>query len=90
MTESLRQPVKFARSGKIAPNVFLKVRCALALFSMTIWRVDRCCALQSAMTERLCTWDDANPNECGKPTPEYLHLYEEWGQGQIGCAALPS
>jgi hypothetical protein len=42
------------------------------------------------MTERLCTWDDDNSTECGKPTPEYLHLYEEWGQGQIGCAALPS
>jgi hypothetical protein len=42
------------------------------------------------MTERLCTWDDANSTECGKPTPEYLHLYEEWGQGQIGCATLPS
>jgi hypothetical protein len=26
MTESLRKPITFARSGKIAPNVFLKVR----------------------------------------------------------------
>jgi hypothetical protein len=39
---------------------------------------------QSAMTERLCTWDDGNPDECGKPTPEYLHVYEEWGKGKIG------
>jgi hypothetical protein len=41
------------------------------------------------MTERLCTWDDDNSTECGKPTPEYLRLYEEWGKGQIGYAALP-
>jgi 2,4-dienoyl-CoA reductase-like NADH-dependent reductase (Old Yellow Enzyme family) len=43
---------------------------------------------KSAMTERLCTWDDANPNECGKPTEEYLRLYREWGQGGIGTIIL--
>jgi hypothetical protein len=39
---------------------------------------------QSAMTERLCTWDDENPDQCGQPTEEYLRLYKEWGKGQIG------
>jgi 2,4-dienoyl-CoA reductase-like NADH-dependent reductase (Old Yellow Enzyme family) len=40
------------------------------------------------MTERLCTWDDENPDNCGKPTPEYLKLYEEWGRGEIGIVVL--
>jgi 2,4-dienoyl-CoA reductase-like NADH-dependent reductase (Old Yellow Enzyme family) len=40
------------------------------------------------MTERLCTWDDANPEECGKPTEEYLQLYTEWAKGQIGITIL--
>jgi 2,4-dienoyl-CoA reductase-like NADH-dependent reductase (Old Yellow Enzyme family) len=40
------------------------------------------------MTERLCTWDDTNLDECGKPTPEYLRLYEQWGQGEIGVIVL--
>jgi 2,4-dienoyl-CoA reductase-like NADH-dependent reductase (Old Yellow Enzyme family) len=40
------------------------------------------------MTERLCTWDDENPNECGKPTKEYLRLYKIWGEGRIGVTVL--
>jgi 2,4-dienoyl-CoA reductase-like NADH-dependent reductase (Old Yellow Enzyme family) len=40
------------------------------------------------MSERLCTWDNADPDERGKPTPEYLRLYEEWGQGEIGVIVL--
>jgi 2,4-dienoyl-CoA reductase-like NADH-dependent reductase (Old Yellow Enzyme family) len=40
------------------------------------------------MTERLCTWSDENPDECGKPTPEYVRLYEEWGKGEIGVIVL--
>jgi len=40
------------------------------------------------MTERVCTWDDTNPDERGKPTPEYIHLYEEWGKGAIGTIIL--
>jgi 2,4-dienoyl-CoA reductase-like NADH-dependent reductase (Old Yellow Enzyme family) len=40
------------------------------------------------MTERLCTWSDENPDERGKPTPEYVRLYEEWGKGEIGVIVL--
>jgi 2,4-dienoyl-CoA reductase-like NADH-dependent reductase (Old Yellow Enzyme family) len=40
------------------------------------------------MTERLCTWDDANPSLCGKPTEAYRRLYEEWGKGEIGTIVL--
>jgi 2,4-dienoyl-CoA reductase-like NADH-dependent reductase (Old Yellow Enzyme family) len=40
------------------------------------------------MTERLCTWDDNNPDECGKPTQDYLRLYTEWGRGEIGVTIL--
>lgn len=36
----------------------------------------------TAMTERLCEWND--PNIRGRPTAEYLKLYEEWGKGAIG------
>lgn len=31
-------------------------------------------------TERLCTFDQDNLDERGKPTPEYIKLYEEWGK----------
>ena len=40
------------------------------------------------MTERVCTWDDKNLDECGKPTEEYRRLYELWGQGGIGTIVL--
>lgn len=45
---------------------------------------------QSAMSERLCTWDDEDPTKRGQPTPEYLRLYQEWGQGEIGVIVLGS
>ena len=45
-------------------------------------------AAQSAMTERLCTWDEANPDACGKPTEEYFRLFELWGKGGIGTIVL--
>ncbi|GAA6023717.1 hypothetical protein JCM10207_000233 [Rhodosporidiobolus poonsookiae] len=41
-------------------------------------------ALKSAMTERLCTYDQDNLEERGKPTSEYGRLYEEWGKGRLG------
>ncbi|GAA6043533.1 hypothetical protein JCM8097_001206, partial [Rhodosporidiobolus ruineniae] len=44
--------------------------------------------LKSAMTERLCTYSQDNLDERGKPTPEYLKLYEEWGKGAIGVIVL--
>ncbi|KAG0655068.1 hypothetical protein C6P46_001258 [Rhodotorula mucilaginosa] len=44
--------------------------------------------LKSAMTERLCTFDQDNLDERGKPTPEYIKLYEEWGKGKIGVIVL--
>lgn len=37
---------------------------------------------------QLCTYDDENHDERGKPTPEYLKLYEEWGKGAIGVIVL--
>lgn len=40
------------------------------------------------MTERLCTWDEKNPDECGKPTEEYVRLYHVWGKGAIGTIVL--
>ncbi|KAJ9112703.1 hypothetical protein QFC22_006205 [Naganishia vaughanmartiniae] len=44
--------------------------------------------LKSAMTERLCTYDDNDLDARGKPTPEYVKAYEEWGKGQIGVVVL--
>ncbi|GAA6035118.1 hypothetical protein JCM8097_006369, partial [Rhodosporidiobolus ruineniae] len=44
--------------------------------------------LKSAMTERLCTYSQDNLDERGKPTPEYIKLYEEWGKGAIGTIVL--
>ncbi|GAA5994756.1 NADH:flavin oxidoreductase/NADH oxidase family protein [Rhodotorula paludigena] len=44
--------------------------------------------LKSAMTERLCTYDQDNLDERGKPTPEYEHLYKVWGEGKIGVIVL--
>lgn len=40
------------------------------------------------MTERLCTYDENDLDARGKPTPEYLKLYEEWGKGEIGVIVL--
>ena len=40
------------------------------------------------MTERLCTYDDNDLDARGKPTPEYIKLYEEWGKGEIGVIVL--
>lgn len=42
------------------------------------------------MTERLCTFDQDNLEERGKATAEYKHLYEVWGEGQIGVIVLGS
>lgn len=44
--------------------------------------------LKSAMTERLCTWDPNNREECGKPTAGYINAYKRWGEGQIGVVVL--
>ncbi|BGP12917.1 hypothetical protein JCM10213_004336 [Rhodosporidiobolus nylandii] len=44
--------------------------------------------LKSAMTERLCSYDQEDLGARGKPSPEYLRLYEEWGKGQIGVIVL--
>lgn len=40
------------------------------------------------MTERLCAYDQDNHDLRGKPTPEYVALYEQWGQGEIGIIVL--
>lgn len=39
------------------------------------------------VTERLCSWG-FEPSERGKPTAEYLRLYEEWGAGGTGIIVL--
>ena len=44
--------------------------------------------LKSAMTERLCTYSDTDLDERGKPTPEYIKLYEEWAKGETGIIVL--
>ncbi len=44
--------------------------------------------LKSAMTERLCVYSPHDLTRHGKPTPEYLRLYEEWGKGNIGTIVL--
>ncbi|WAR60336.1 hypothetical protein PtB15_9B273 [Puccinia triticina] len=44
--------------------------------------------LKSAMTERLCTYDDVDLEDRGKPTPEYEELYRVWGEGKIGTIIL--
>ncbi|KNE96593.1 hypothetical protein PSTG_10151 [Puccinia striiformis f. sp. tritici PST-78] len=44
--------------------------------------------LKSAMTERLCTYDQEDLNARGKPTAEYVELYKVWGQGKIGIIIL--
>ncbi|GAA5890377.1 hypothetical protein JCM8208_002796 [Rhodotorula glutinis] len=44
--------------------------------------------LKSAMTERLCTYDDKDLASRGHSTPEYNRLYEEWGKGKIGVIVL--
>ncbi|GAA5989438.1 hypothetical protein JCM11641_007905 [Rhodosporidiobolus odoratus] len=44
--------------------------------------------LKSAMTERLASYDQENLDERGKPSAEYLELYKQWGQGQIGIIVL--
>jgi 2,4-dienoyl-CoA reductase-like NADH-dependent reductase (Old Yellow Enzyme family) len=40
------------------------------------------------MTERLCAWSERDLDERGKPTPEYIRVYEEWGKGQMGCVRI--
>lgn len=44
--------------------------------------------LKSAMTERLCSYDQAKLDERGKPSKGYVHLYDEWGAGGIGTIIL--
>jgi 2,4-dienoyl-CoA reductase-like NADH-dependent reductase (Old Yellow Enzyme family) len=55
--------------------------------ALTGWLII-CLFPQSAMTERLCTYDDNDLDARGKPTPEYIKLYEEWGKGEIGTIVL--
>lgn len=81
------QSYTFRVSGKTAPTRALKsamVRplCAeesgrLAVADLILLAV---CRHVSVQTERLCTFDQDNLDERGKPTPEYLKLYEEWGK----------
>ena len=42
--------------------------------------------LKAPMTERLCRWDKEGEdiNTRGFPTSEYTHLYQRWGEGDIG------
>ena len=42
--------------------------------------------LKAPMTERLCHWnkDDEPINKRGFPSDEYINLYKQWGQGDIG------
>lgn len=41
------------------------------------------------MTERLCTFDPASDLSArGKSTPDYVKLYEVWGEGEIGVIVL--
>ncbi|RVX67421.1 hypothetical protein B0A52_08774 [Exophiala mesophila] len=42
--------------------------------------------LKAPMTERLCQWnaEGEDISNRGVPTPEYLHLYKRWGEGNIG------
>ncbi|EPQ32058.1 uncharacterized protein PFL1_00256 [Pseudozyma flocculosa PF-1] len=44
--------------------------------------------LKSAMTERLCTWSKDDFKKRGWPTPEYISLYKDWGEGEIGTIVL--
>jgi 2,4-dienoyl-CoA reductase-like NADH-dependent reductase (Old Yellow Enzyme family) len=47
--------------------------------------------LKSAMTERLCTFNDEDPTDLesrGQVTKEYEELYRVWGEGQIGVIVL--
>ncbi|BGP44950.1 hypothetical protein JCM10450v2_000765 [Rhodotorula kratochvilovae] len=44
--------------------------------------------LKSAMTERLCTYDQENLGERGRTTEEYNRLYKVWGEGKIGVIVL--
>ena len=61
-TAILVEPLKFAFSGRVAQNRFLK----------------------AAMTERLSSWDQHDLSKRGVPSPELIHLYEEWGKGGYG------
>ncbi|ETI29214.1 hypothetical protein G647_01667 [Cladophialophora carrionii CBS 160.54] len=42
--------------------------------------------LKAPMTERLCYWNKEGEDISarGVPSPEYLHLYKRWGEGNIG------
>jgi hypothetical protein len=86
MADIISQPISFTPSGKTTNNRLWKViylpPCQACMHEL-IWIVS-----QSAMTERLCTWDDTNWDVCGQPTKEYLRLYQEWGQGGIGVIVL--
>lgn len=53
------------------------------LFSTTVSRF-----VKSAMTERLCPYDKIDHDIRGKPSPEYIRLYKEWGRGEIGVIVL--
>ncbi|GAA5942309.1 uncharacterized protein JCM15063_002966 [Sporobolomyces koalae] len=44
--------------------------------------------LKSAMTERLCSFDQDKLESRGQVSKEYVKLYEEWGKGQIGVIVL--
>lgn len=42
--------------------------------------------LKAPMTERLCHWNSENEpiSHRGFPSKEYTHLYQRWGEGEIG------
>ncbi|GAA5872565.1 hypothetical protein JCM16303_004565 [Sporobolomyces ruberrimus] len=44
--------------------------------------------LKSAMSERLCSFSEDQPETRGKVSQEYIKLYEEWGKGSIGLIVL--
>ncbi|KAA1124333.1 hypothetical protein PGTUg99_027198 [Puccinia graminis f. sp. tritici] len=44
--------------------------------------------MKSALTERLCSYDQLDLDARGKPTQEYVELYKVWSQGKIGIIVL--
>ncbi|KAA1088436.1 hypothetical protein PGTUg99_027830 [Puccinia graminis f. sp. tritici] len=44
--------------------------------------------MKSALTERLCSYDQLDLDARGKPTQEYEELYKVWSQGKIGIIVL--
>ena len=44
--------------------------------------------IKSAMSERLASFNAENELKRGEPPEELVHLYEVWGEGQIGMVLL--